>query len=254
MNETKIQQVAALLVEARRTMQPLPGLPDALQPGSAAEAHAIQDATTALLGQAVGGYKASFPGGEVNRGVMYADTILPSPAAFPAAKAPACGVEAEIAFLFVKDFPPRDHAYLTPSIVAGVQALVGIEIVDSRYGDLIKEKGRLTPLETLADSVSNAGFVFSKPVAGWTAKLHRDLEVTLTVNDEVIVQQKGGHPSGDPFAAAIGLVNALRTGPGIKAGQYVTCGSWTGLRFLNPGDICVARIAGIGEAKVTFTV
>lgn len=252
MNASRIEKVAALLVEARRTMQPLPPLPEALRPGSVAEAHAIQDATTALLGKTVGGYKASLPGGEVNRGVMYADTILPSPAAFPARQVPACGVEAEIAFLFTKDFPPRDHDYLRDSVVAGTQALVGIEVVDSRYGALVKEKGRLPPLDMLADSVSNGGFVYSRPVSGWAGKVAPDLEVILTVNDKIVVRQKGGHPTGHPFDAAVALVNALRTGPGIKAGQYVTCGSWTGLRFLEPGDVCVARIVGIGEAKVTF--
>src|ERR1700744_6284232 len=126
MNASRIEQVAALLVEARRSMQPTPPLPEALRPGSVVEAPAIQVATTALLGKAIGGYKASIPGGEVNRGVIYADTILPSPAAFPAAKVPACGVEAEIAFLFTKDFPPRDHDYLRHAVVGGTQALVGI--------------------------------------------------------------------------------------------------------------------------------
>jgi 2-keto-4-pentenoate hydratase len=162
-------------------------------------------------------------------------------------------VEAEIAFLFTKDFPPRDHDYLRHSVVAGTQALVGIEIVDSRFGALVKEKGRLTQPEMLADSVSNGGFVFSEPVSDWPAKLKPELEVILTVNDTVVVRQNGGHPTGHPFNAAVALVNALRTGPGVKAGQYVTCGSWTGLRFLEPGDVCIARIVGIGEAKVTFT-
>jgi 2-keto-4-pentenoate hydratase/2-oxohepta-3-ene-1,7-dioic acid hydratase in catechol pathway len=32
----------------------------------------------------------------------------------------------------------------------------------------------------------------------------------------------------------------------------VTCGTFTGLRFLKPGDSCTARFAGLGEATVTF--
>lgn len=254
MDTQKIQQAATLLTEARRTMQPLPGLPEALHPSSVEEAHAIQDATTALLGKPVGGYKASAPAdGEPSRGVIYADTILPSPAAFPARSAPACGVEAEIAFLFTRDFAPRERRYLRHDVVAGTAALVGIEIVDSRYGDLVKQPGRLEKLELLADSTSNGGFVFGKPVRGWTSKVVSTLEVTLIVNGQTIVQQNGGHPTGDPFAAAVELVNMMRAGVGIQAGQYVTCGSWTGLRFFKPGDHCLARFTGIGEAEVTFT-
>jgi 2-keto-4-pentenoate hydratase len=255
MDAHKIQQAAALLTQARRAMQPLPGLPEALRPVSIAEAHAIQDATTARLGTPVGGYKASAPAdGEPTRGVIYADTILPSPAKFPAARVPACGIEAEVAFLFTRDFPPRDHAYLRHDVVAGTAALVAIEIVDSRYGDLVKDPGRLSKLELLADSTSNGGFVFSQPVRGWTSRVVSTMEVTLTVNGETIVRQKGGHPTGDPFAAAVALVDMMRRGAGIQAGQYVTCGSWTGLRFFRPGDHCVARIAGLGEAELTFTV
>lgn len=255
MDTHKIQQAAALLTQARRSMQALPGLPEALRPSSIADAHAIQDATTALLGKPVGGYKASAPAdGEATRGVIYADTILASPAKFPAAQVPACGVEAEVAFLFTRDFPPREHAYLRHNVVGGTAALVAIEIVDSRYGDLLQDSGRLSKLELLADSTSNGGFVFSEPVLPWTSRVVSTMEVTLTVNGEPVVHQKGGHPTGDPFAAAVALVNMMRLGTGIQAGQYVTCGSWTGLRFFRPGDHCVARIAGLGEAEVTFTV
>ncbi len=254
MDTQKIQQAAALLTEARRAMQPVAGLPEVLRPDLIEEAHAIQDATTALLGKPVGGYKASAPAdGEPTRGVIYADTILPSPAKFPAVRAPACGVEAEVAFLFTRDFPPREQAYLRHDVAAGTAALVAIEIVDSRYGDLVKDRGRLTKLELLADSTSNGGLVYSEPVRGWTSRVVSTMEVTLTVNGQTIVHQNGGHPTGDPFAAAVALVNMMRLGPGIQAGQYVTCGSWTGLRFFRPGDHCVARIAGLGEAEVTFT-
>lgn len=253
MDAATIQKAAALLADARRTMRPLPGLPAELRPATVAAAHAIQDATTALLGLTVGAFKASAPrDGEPTRGVIHTGTILPSPADFPAATAPACGVEAEVAFRFRKDFPPRDRDYLRHDVAAGVDALVAIEVVHSRYGALINEPGRLSEMEKLADSISNGGLVVGTPVSPWTATLHHDLTVTLTVNDQVVVQQKGGHPTGDPFAAAVALVNLMRTGAGVKAGQYVTCGSWTGLRFLNPGDTCVARIEGLGEARLVF--
>jgi 2-keto-4-pentenoate hydratase len=86
----------------------------------------------------------------------------------------------------------------------------------------------------------------------WRAKLHGKLQVTLTVNDTPIVQLQGGHPTGDPFAAAVALVNMLRTSSGVKAGQYVTCGSWGGLHWVQPGDHCTARIEEFGEAHVSF--
>jgi 2-keto-4-pentenoate hydratase len=39
---------------------------------------------------------------------------------------------------------------------------------------------------------------------------------------------------------------------GVRAGQFVTCGTYTGLRYLKPGDICGVRFEGLGAAEVTF--
>ena len=35
-------------------------------------------------------------------------------------------------------------------------------------------------------------------------------------------------------------------------GQFVTCGTYTGLRYLKPGDVCGVRFEGLGAAEVTF--
>jgi 2-keto-4-pentenoate hydratase len=40
---------------------------------------------------------------------------------------------------------------------------------------------------------------------------------------------------------------------GVRAGQFVTCGSCTGLRFLKPGDVCGVSFDRLGAAEVTFT-
>jgi 2-keto-4-pentenoate hydratase len=40
----------------------------------------------------------------------------------------------------------------------------------------------------------------------------------------------------------------------VRAGQFVTCGSCTGLRYLKPGDVCGVQFEGLGGAEVTFTV
>ncbi len=60
------------------------------------------------------------------------------------------------------------------------------------------------------------------------------------------------HPTGDPLETAVALVNMFRSGAGVRAGQLVTCGSYTGMRFLKPGDTCTARFEGLGAAEVMF--
>jgi 2-keto-4-pentenoate hydratase len=250
MDEQHINQAAALLVQARRSMQPIAGLPETCRPASVTDAHAIQDATTAALGKAVGAFKAMAPpNGEPNRGVIYDGTILATPARMPAATVPACGVEGEVAFVFRRDLPPRDRPYTRDEVSAAADPLVAIEVIDSRYAD----RNAVSNLENLADSISNGGFVHAPPVADWRALALGELRVRLTVNGETVIDKEGGHPTGDPLGAAVALVNMLRDKTGVRAGQFVTCGSWTGLRFLKPGDVCGVAFEGLGAAEVTFT-
>lgn len=243
-------QAAALLVQARRSMQPVAGLPEACRPASVTDAHEIQDATTAALGKAVAAFKAMAPpGGEPNRGLIYDGTVLPTPARMPAADVPACGVEGEVAFIFRRDLPPRERPYTRDEVSAAVDALAAIEVVHSRYAD----RNAVSNLENLADFISNGGFVYAPPLADWRGLPLGALRVRLTVNGETAIDKEGGHPTGDPLGVAVALVEMLRDTTGVRAGQFVTCGSWTGLRFLKPGDTCGVWFEGLGAAEVTFS-
>ncbi len=247
MDKDQIEQAAKLLVQARRSMQPIDGLPDALRPANVTDAHAIQDATTAGLGKPVGAFKAMAPANaEATRGVIYADTVLASPARIPAAQVPECGVEGEVAFVFQRDLPARGTPYSRDEVAAAVDACAAIEVVTSRYRD----SNKASNLEKLADSISNGGFVYAQPNADWRGLELGNLQVVLTVNGTPVLEKVGGHPTGDPLGVAVALVNMIPGG--VRAGQFVTCGSLTGLRYLKPGDVCGVTFGGLGAASVTF--
>jgi 2-keto-4-pentenoate hydratase len=249
MDKHQIEQAATLLVQARRSMARIDGLPAACQPASVVDAHAIQDAVTAALGKSIGAFKANAPAdAEATRGVIYADTIHASPARIPAAEVPQCGVEGEVAFIFRRDLPSRAAPYSRDEVAAVVDACAAIEVVTSRYQNLDKA----SVLEKLADCISNGAFVHAAPIADWRSLELGKLPVTLTVNGAPVLQQIGGHPSGDPLGVAVALVNMMGEQGGVRAGQFVTCGSCTGLRFLKPGDVCGVRFDGLGAAEVTF--
>jgi 2-keto-4-pentenoate hydratase len=44
----------------------------------------------------------------------------------------------------------------------------------------------------------------------------------------------------------------MREASGVRAGQVVTCGSYTGLRYLHAGDVCTVRFEKLGAAEVRF--
>ncbi len=243
MDQGRIEAAAEQLVRARRGGPRVEGLTP--PPASVAEAHAIQDAVTAKLGETVGAYKANAPKGEEpTRGIVYARTIRPSPATLSAAEAGDRGVEGEVAFRFTRALPKRANAYTREEVTDAVEACAAIEVVSSRFAHHTQR----SVLEKLADSVSNGAFVPADTKRDWRGLDLGKLHVTLRVNGETVLEQDGGHPTGDPLGVAVALVNMV----GVTAGQYVTCGSFTGLRFLKPGDRCTATFAGLGEASVSF--
>lgn len=251
MDQQKVEQAAALLVQARQRMAPIAGLPPECHPKSVADAHSIQDAVTAALRKPVGAFKANAPANsEPTRGVIYTDAILTSPARIPASEVPLCGVEGEVAFVFRRDLPARATDYSRDEVAAAMDACAAIEVVTSRYQDL----GKASNLEKLADNISNGAFVHSRPVPDWRKLELGKPRVALTVNGETVLEQEGGHPTGDPLGVAVTLVNMMREQGGVRAGQFVTCGSFTGLRFLKPGDVCGVRFERLGAAEVTFTM
>jgi len=250
MDTQQIADAAALLVKARRGGPLLADLPGDVRPAGVADAHAIQDAVTAALGKPVGAFKAMAPANaEATRGVIYADTIYSSPARMPAAEVPQCGVEGEVAFVFRRDLPARAAPYTRDEVAAAVDACAAIEVVTSRYAN----SDAVSNLEKLADCISNGAFVHAAPPADWRALELGKLKVTVMVNGTPVLEQVGGHPTGDPLGVAVVLVNMWRDKGGVRAGQFVTCGSCTGLRYLKPGDVCGVRFEGLGAAEVTFT-
>lgn len=242
-----IEDAVQALVQARRTGHRLVALPAAAIPADLAEAHAVQDATVAALGDAVAGWKVAIsPQGEVMRGVILRSRLLESPAALPARDVPLLGIEGEIAFRFDRDLPRREAPYTQEEIAAAVTALVGIEIVDTRF-----ESYRDTPpLHRAADCMSNGAFVTGTSRPDWRDHDLAQLEATVRINGTVQVQQRGGHAARDPLRPAIPLVNALGK---VSAGQIITTGTYTGLIFAKPGDRVVVEFTDFGTAEIHLT-
>ena len=119
MKKMDIERAAAVLVNARRTRTHLQGLPDGLKPTTVDEAYAIQAAVSRQLGKLIAGFKAIVPPGEgPTIAMLYGGTIHASPATMPVRDVPHCGVEAEVAFRFNRDFPARATPYSLDEVAA----------------------------------------------------------------------------------------------------------------------------------------
>ena len=247
MTEQEIAAAVALLIEARHSGKQIESLP--VVPSSVAEAHAIQDHLATLLGETVGAFKANAPlGKEATRGLIFARMIRRSPARIAPSEVPHLGVEGEVAFRFTRALPARDTPYTRDEVFAAVVALPAIEVVSARLGNALTRP----PLEQLADCIANGALVFGMEMYDWPNLDMARLRTRLLVNGKLVVEQHGGHPTGDPLGVAVALVDMMRGASGVKAAQIVTTGSWTGLRFLRPGDRCMVQFEKLGEAEVVF--
>lgn len=248
MNRTAIEEAAGLLVRARSGPR-LARLPEPCHPATVAEAHAIQEAAAAQLGEAIGGWKVALtPDGEVARGALVQSRVVPSGASLPASQVPLLGVECEVAFRFERALPARTAPYGYEEVAAAVTAFLAIEVVDSRFHTY-----PATPLlDRIADFMSNGAFVRGADIAAWRSVDLVRLDVELVVDGESVVRQVGGHNAKDPLLPALALVNALRTEGGVAAGKVVTTGTYTGLHHVKPGQAVQAIFHGVGSVAIRF--
>jgi 2-keto-4-pentenoate hydratase len=247
MNHDCIGKAAALLIHARRTREPLERLPDDCRPASLDDALRIQAESVHQMGERIAGWKVgALIDGQLSYGVLLGSRIVPSGGRVDARDMPLLGMEAEVGFRFLRDAPPRTAPYSYDEVAERLVAFPAIEIVATRYRDY---KG--TPvIERAADCMSNGAYVVGADQPGWRSFDLVNLKAVLTFGDETIIERQGGHPAGDPIRPAVELVNVLRSSTGVRAGQLMTTGTYTGLNFATPGRRIRAHFDGFGAAEV----
>jgi 2-keto-4-pentenoate hydratase len=251
MSPAEVERAAELLVAARRARRPLAALPESCRPRSLADAYAIQDAVGRRLGP-VGGWKVGAAGrdDEPRCAPLPAELVLASPTTLAAARFSLLGIEAEVAFRLGRDLPPRERPYGADEVIAAIAAAhPAIELVDSRFTD----REGVDKLSALADANSNGAFVYGPAAGGWPRIDWSRQPVELSVDGRRVAGGTGSNPAGDLVRLVVWLANHCAGRGGLKAGQLVTTGSWTGLIEAPPGSRVVAEFAGLGRAELTLT-
>ncbi len=161
------------------------------------------------------------------------------------------GVEAEIAFRIGRDLPARETPYAEPDIAAAVsEAIVTLELCDAR----ISNWKAATDFWKLADFQMNGGLVLGTGTRAWREVDFSAQRAELWVDGTRKAVAVGAHPFGSPFRLMPWTVaHCMKRMGGLRAGDVVTTGSWTGLEIVQPGASVVARFPGIGDAQVSLT-
>jgi len=236
------------LLEARRSgIQVAP--PFALPDRDAV--YAIQDGVAAATGP-VAGWKvgARTPTAEPNPAPLLTGALVKSPARFDGKAMHMIGVEIEISFHIARDIAARDKAVGREEALAAVgDAFVGMEVVDTRLANF----QQADPEWLLADNQMNHALVIGDGVKDWARLDWPDLQVRLVIDGNIIVDQRGGLGAVDPVRPLAWMIDhAVRRRGGIRQGQAITTGSWTGLRYFPPGTQARGEFSGLGAVEATF--
>lgn len=238
---------AARLLLAARTAR-IAQLPEALRPLDRPQAYAIQHEVAASLGE-IGGWKVGAAGPEAppQCGPMPAAGIRPSPAT--AAANTQRGIEAEVCFRMKTSLPPRAAPYTRDEVIAAIgDAHPAIELLDSRFID----PDALDPFTNLADTQSHGGFVYGPGTTDWHS-IDFARETVAQHVDGALQMSRTGNPVGDMIRLVVWLANEGATwAGGLKAGQFVTCGSWTGKSVVGPTAAVRVVYPSLGAVDVRF--
>ena len=250
MSDTAAQAAALLLAARANPDHRLADLPEALRPADRAEAYAIQHRIAAETGP-IGGWKVGAAGPEIIQcGPMPAAGVTASPATLSSTTHLLRGIEAEVAFRVGHDLPPRDTPYTRDEVVAALAtAHPVIEVLESRYRDA----DAISPFSNLADTQSHGGFVYGPGTADWHG-IDFPHETVEQYVDGALQMTHTGNPAGDMIRLVEWLANVGSVwAGGLKAGQFVTCGSWTGKTLIGESSTARVRFPSLGEATVTYT-
>ncbi len=246
-------ELASLLLAARNGG---PKVPNNAIPADAGQAYRVQRLVMAELGD-IGGWKVGAPGpdGPISCAPLPANSFFPARVPINSTIFTQREVESEICFRLGRDLPPRSDPYTHSDMAAALESChPGIELLQSRLTD----PDRANPLALLADFIQSGGFIVGEEIAAFTASLGDPMhqvparvEQTISNGDVKIAT---ANPAGDMLRLIAWLANegAVWAG-GLRAGQIVTCGSWTGKTFVPAGGWVTTAYAGAERLQVAFT-
>jgi 2-keto-4-pentenoate hydratase len=257
MLDREIERAGRLLAEARRTGRVLSRADcDLSRIGSLAEAEAVNDEATALLGPDRIGLNLAATTPEIARRFgspgPIAGALLPEDRRSTGSELRVArgmlGIGAQFLFVFGRSYPEDDESIGFGSIGEAIASChVGLQVLGRRTA----------PDLPLDEWVGTADFglveciVEGTRVERWRERDLRVTPVLLSVDGHLASAAKGASTFGSPLAPPVWLARRFRArGRQIGAGEIVAAGSCTTLLQLTPGRTVRASFGELGSAEL----
>jgi 2-keto-4-pentenoate hydratase len=250
--DAEICSAADLLVGAREGRMMLAGLPRDLTPEHTADVQRIIDAVSARVDRPIMGWKTYTvykPMQPPFHAPIY--ELLPSGSEIPAGISPGRLIEPEVMFRADRDLPERDHPYAIEEIAESVTAVVGFEVIGSRFRT-DAEHGEGSLYGSYADHIANGCIVVGDPIPAWREVAFEDVRLRLTEDGRELAAVVGCHPFDNPFLPVVVVINRLRRTNCVKTGQVIVTSSSTSVFPVKARAVIRAVYEGQGEVTAAF--
>jgi 2-keto-4-pentenoate hydratase len=252
-------EAARYIDEAHRTRARYRNLPEAIAPGTLAEAYAAQAALCELWGPRLGpvaGLKIATTTkvmqqlmgiGHPCMGIIFAARIYASPATIAKADYVNLRIECELGVRLGRDLPNAAAPYTRESVRPAVsEVMAAFELIEDRGAEYKSTRA----LSLIADNAWNGGIVI-----GWPMPLPAGLDLNgiagaLRSNGKEIATGKTDDPLG---ALAWLATQAVECGRPMMAGMVVITGSVIPTVDIAVGERLDFALDGIGATSLTAT-
>jgi 2-keto-4-pentenoate hydratase len=249
LTDDQVQSAAEMLVALREKRLTLGALPGEVTPDNTEDMQRVIDAASARIDRPVRGWKSYCLYKPMNPPVhapIY--DRFPSGATIPADISPHRLIEPEIMFRVDHDLPARERRYSVDEVRESVTAVVGFEVIGSRF----RGEGQGSLYGSLSDHLANGCILVGDAIPAWRDVAFDEVRLRMFEGDRELVTVIGCHPFDDPFLPVVVGVNRMRRGLGVQAGAVILTSSSTSFFAVAPDTLIRACYEGLGEVTATF--
>lgn len=253
-----IDEAAQRLIDAYQANSAGPYLRDLIGERNLPAAYAVQEkfnATRIARGATIVGRKIGATSLAVQQqlgvdqpdlGVLFADMDFTG-ADVPMSRLIQPKVEGEVGFVLGADLAEGDLDYDQVK-AALASAVVALEICDSRIANW-----DIAFADTVADNASAGVYVLGTEHKTLDEVTPVEVEMTMTINDEVVSTGNGEACLGDPINAVVWLARMARDlGEPLRKGQVILSGALGPMAPVKAGDTVSVTVTGLGAVTTTF--
>jgi 2-keto-4-pentenoate hydratase len=250
LDESQLARAADLLIAAREGRLDIGGLPHDLTPENSADVQRIIDAVSERIDRPVRGWKTYCLYKPMNPPLIAPIyDVFASGAAVPPEVSPARLIEPEIMFRVDRDLPARDSNYEIAEIMESVTAVVGFEVIGSRFRG---GEGQGSLMGSMSDHLANGCIIVGDAISSWREVAFEDVPLRMTEDERELVSVVGCHPFDNPFLPVVVGVNRMRRNRGVEVGAIIVTNSSTSFFAVSAGTKICATYDGLGQVTATF--